>query len=137
MDCISIEGLHEEAIMGEEVGIGAIDPDLNVLDTDAWGNVWIGGKEGLIRYAPLNSAYTLSPQLRVDQLMVLLEDQPLTTHSLEHGENHLTFAYQGLWYQAPKQVRYRHRLIGHDLDWIYSQNPYGHLSRPVTRRLYF
>ena len=117
-------GTQQEAWFGQEVGIEEIDPDLNAVDTDNDGNIWIGSQQGVIRYTPIGNHYSLNPRLRIDHLRVFLEDIPIDpSHPFRHNENHLTFNYQGLWYQAPKQVQFRHRLLGHDIDWRYSQNP--------------
>ncbi|GAB3017353.1 hybrid sensor histidine kinase/response regulator transcription factor [Spirosoma pulveris] len=42
----------------------------------------------------------------------------LTTLTLSHKQNFLTFEFAGLAYAKPDQIHYRHRLLGVDQDWV-------------------
>lgn len=114
---------HHLIYYDTEVGIGEIEPNLNVFDTDKNGNIWLGTKTGLIQYLPLEEILEIHPHTILQQVSVYLE--PIDFQSkkrFSYRENHLTFEFVGLWYTDPKAVQYRYRIKGYDLDWNYTKD---------------
>lgn len=109
--------------LGEEVGINNLGEDLNVVDQDAGGMVWIGGEDALVCYAPVRESILSTPLTCITSVNIYLEnigdEDPM---ELPYDRNHLSFNYTGLWYQAPLGVSYQHRLKGYDIDWVDSRN---------------
>lgn len=108
---------------GTQLGATDLSPDLNAVCKDRHGNIWIGSRQGLIRYTPLGAGTRVFPQLIFDQTSLFFRPiDGLLSTPLSSDQNHLTFQFLGLWYQNPEAVRYRHRLEGYDLDWVKSQD---------------
>lgn len=114
---------HHLIYYDTEVGIGDIDPNLNVFDTDQNGNIWFGAKTDIIQYFPLTETLEIHPHTILQNVSIYLEpiDFQSENHFLYH-QNHLTFEFVGLWYTDPKAVKYRYRLQGYDLDWNYTKD---------------
>ncbi|MEZ4829757.1 MAG: two-component regulator propeller domain-containing protein [Bacteroidia bacterium] len=107
----------------EEVGVSHIGEELNVMDRDESGRLWIGGENQLIRFSPSLFQTRFSPLTRITDVKIFLDGIGLRNPmKLAHNENHVSFNYVGLWYQAPRNVRYEHRLVGYDIDWVESRN---------------
>ncbi|MBI1223639.1 MAG: hypothetical protein GC192_00250 [Bacteroidetes bacterium] len=125
----------------EELGLSEIEPHLNATCTDSWGNIWIGVKNGLIKYTPLNEQLEIDPRTRLESVSVSLRPidfQKIT--KLSHGQNDVTFNFVGVWYTDPNSVKYRYKLEGYNTDWIttkdrqvnFSQLPPDHYTFMVT-----
>jgi hypothetical protein len=108
---------------GAEAGILDIDPDLNVASADLAGHVWLGTKQGLIRYASPEPDWRLRPKIVLTGIELFLEPLSGKEHPVfGWNQNHLTFQYSGLWFTDPEKVSYQHKLEGYDSDWIPSTN---------------
>ncbi|MDX2248071.1 MAG: two-component regulator propeller domain-containing protein [Bacteroidia bacterium] len=107
----------------QDVGVSNIGEELNVIDRDKKGRIWIGANGKLIRFSPSELQTQFAPATRITGVKIFLEDigdrDPM---NLAYNENHVSFNYVGLWYQAPRNVRYEHRLVGYDIDWVESRN---------------
>ena len=125
----------------DEVGVQDIDPNLNAVCTDRFGNVWIGGKNAIVKYTALKEELEIHPRTLLNNVSIFLEPidfQNINTFS--HNQNNLVFNYMGLWYTDPHIVKYRYRMLGYDLDWIeskdrkanYSNLPAGDFTFEVT-----
>ncbi len=113
----------------EELGLDEIEPHLNATCTDRWGNIWIGVKNGIIKYTPLNEDLEIHPRTRLESVSVSLE--PIDFHGvsrLAYDQNDITFNYIGVWYTDPSSVKYRYKLSGHNPDWISSKD--GQVNYP-------
>lgn len=107
----------------EEVGIFDIDPHLNVVCKDPYNNVWIGAKNGVMRYTVLDENLRTYPRIQLNSLSVFLNSIDFNKRSkFTYDENNLIFNYVGLWYTDPESVKYRYILEGFDLDWIESRD---------------
>lgn len=107
----------------EEVGIQHIDPNLNAVCTDQNGQIWLGGKNGLVKYIPLNETLEIHPRTRLNTVSIFLEPiNHLANNVFAYDQNHLVFDYLGLWYTAPETVKYKYRLIGYNEHWIETQD---------------
>jgi ligand-binding sensor domain-containing protein len=107
----------------KEVGIGAIEPNLNAFCADEEGNIWIGTQQGIIRYSgDLPVSQTL-PQTHLRGISVDLQAIDFSTqHQFPYHRNNLVFDYSGLWYSDPESIRYRYKLEGFNPDWIISRD---------------
>lgn len=132
---------HHLIYYDEEVGIRNIDPNLNAVCSDRFGNVWVGTQQGIIRYTPLKEKLEIHPRTLITDVSVFLQPidfQKQTTFS--HDQNNLVFDYLGLWYTDPATVKYRYQLVGYNLAWVesrdrratYSNLPPGHYTFKVT-----
>ncbi len=114
---------HHLIYYDNEVGIENIDPHQNAVCTDQHNNIWIGCKNGIIKYIPLKEDLEIHPRTRLNNVSIFLEPidfQSNTTFSF--NQNNLVFEYLGLWYTDPGTVKYRYQLVGHDRDWIFSKD---------------
>lgn len=104
--------------LGTSAGMDAINPNINVVDKDASGNIWVGTEKGLIRYSPPSEPIRTTPEIIIKQVSLFLHPlQDTSQHDFSFDENNFTFEFVGLWYQAPEEVRYEYQLIGHDPSW--------------------
>ncbi|MEO1257387.1 MAG: two-component regulator propeller domain-containing protein [Bacteroidota bacterium] len=124
-----------------EVGVHDLDPNLNAVCTDRFGNVWIGGKNKIIKYTALKEDLEIHPRTFLNDVSVFLEPIDFEeTNVFSHKQNNLVFEYLGIWYTDPQIVKYRYQLTGYDLDWIeskdrkatYSNLPSGKYTFKVT-----
>jgi len=119
------------------------------------GRLWFATAKGLVSVNPdrINSGYAPPPvviqEVRVDDVRQPLphagrSDAPKPV-SLEipPGRRQFRFHYAALNLSSPEKVRFRHRLIGHEREWIdagtrreavYSSLPPGHYEFQVTAR---
>ena len=125
----------------DEVGVHDLDPNLNAVCTDRFGNVWIGGKNKIIKYTALKEDLEIHPRTFLNNVSVFLEPIDFEeTTVFSHQQNNLVFGYLGIWYTDPQIVKYRYQLTGYDLDWIeskdrqatYSNLPSGKYTFQVT-----
>lgn len=132
------------ATYGEEVGLAGIFPDLNVLNKDPDGNVWIGTKNGILRYQPGTGKESYGPGTVLEELSVYLEPRAMQEDLiLKYNDNHVSFKYAGLWFSNPEKVTYQVFLEGYDIGWkntydrsvTYSSLPPGHYTFRVRSSL--
>ena len=108
---------------GKNAGIGDMDPNLNTYALDHHGDIWIGTNNQIIKYSALSDQLARTPTTTLKRVAVNFT--PLTctsTPCLSYDQNNLIFEYVGLWYSDPEAVRYRYKLEGYNLDWIYSKD---------------
>ena len=113
----------------DEVGLKDLEPVLNSFSSDKNGNIWLGGKDKLIRYSALNEQLEIHPRNIIEGVNVFFE--PIDYQSVNqfsHTENSLVFNYVGLWFTNPEKVEYRYQLEGYNPDWIYSKDNQAHYS---------
>lgn len=109
--------------LGEEVGIRDNKPNLNAIARDSFGRLYFGTESGIVTYANTNHEAFTTPQPVLRNLKIFDQQKSFRAASiLAHDENSLTLSYQGIWYQNPQNINYRHRLQNHDLDWIYTRD---------------
>jgi len=110
--------------LGPEAGISDINPDLNTLAVDYLNNlVWIGTTKGIVKLSAIEYMELQQPLTCLKRVLLFLnETDTLSSHVFEHTQNHFTFDFAGLWYQAPDQVNYQVMLKGYDIDWISTRN---------------
>ncbi len=96
----------------------SLKSDLNNRSVDPYGNIWIGGKDGLLYYAPALPGCREVPATILLEVNAMLRPLPFKeVKVLPYSKNHLSFEFKGLWYKNPEKVRYQYKLEGFDLDW--------------------
>jgi len=107
---------------GAAESIGEINPDLNAVTNDQFGNLWIGHQNGIIKLnATLEQNY--QPEILINKILVNLKPIEKSDNSiLGYNENYLTFNYIGLWYSDPLKITYEYKLDGINRSWISSRD---------------
>lgn len=113
----------------DEAGLQNIEPNLNAVCRGKQGAIWIGAQNRLVKYTALQENLCIHPRTSINRVAVFLEGVDFRQRrSFAYDENNLIFEYVGLWYSDPSAVRYRYRLEGFDLDWIYSRDRQANYS---------
>ncbi len=110
---------HHLIYYDEEIGLTDIEPNLNASCKDRFGNVWIGVKDGIFKYTPLNEPLEIHPKTHLHNVTVsykAIDFQAISEFA--HDQNNFYFEFFGLWYTDPPSVRYRYRLLGYDSNWV-------------------
>ncbi len=108
---------------GEEAGIRDMQPTLNAVSRDQFGDLYFGTSRGIIRFAMKSSVFRQRPDVYIDQLRVF--DRPWNldeTPRMSYDENSITVTFHGFWYQNPAGLQYRYKLENFDEDWIATAN---------------
>lgn len=109
--------------LGQESGLENVGQDLNAIGKTASGTVWFGTQKGLVAYQPVTEKLAHHPQTQITSVQLFLKPLPANQQpEFDHDENHVSFEYAGLWYQAPEEVQYRLKLEGYDREWTVSNN---------------
>jgi len=104
---------------GNEVGINNIDPDVNVVDTDNNGNVWVGTQKGIIKLSFEQKVGDQRPVLLLNKVLCYLQDVDTAAEkNFSHNRNHISFDYVAIWYSDPSKVSYQYKLEGYNNEWI-------------------
>lgn len=107
----------------DEVGVNAIEPNLNAVARGADGVLWIGTQNRIIRYTALKEELSIHPRTQLLGVSAFLESLPFDAHNrFAYDQNSLVFDYVGLWYSDPLSVKYRYQLENFDQDWISSRD---------------
>ena len=108
-------------LYAESSGLNSFTPTINATVQDKDGSVWIADTDKILHYIPFRE--DTHQQVRMHLLSIsptsLLNEQFTL---LKADSNFINIRYTGLWYQDPASVSYRYRLIGHDQNWIYTQD---------------
>lgn len=119
LDIQSRDIIHYES----NAGLTECNPDLNAIDADSKGNIWIGTALGLVKYSGSSKPTSKKPVSIINQVSVFLEKiDPRQQNSFSYNDNHFSFNYSGLWFQYPEKVDFHIQLEGHDIDWIKTKN---------------
>jgi len=100
-----------------EIGVEEFEPGDNSVATDSKGNVYIGGRNLIMKYYAANHEFSIHPRTQLTQIKV--NQQPIdyiTKHSFSYNQNYFSFDYIGLWYTSPHSVKYDYKLDGYDLQ---------------------
>lgn len=109
--------------LGEVSGIHDNRPNLNSVAKDKHGRIYFGTEGGIVSYGNPNHRVFTTPTPILRNLRIFDKDIGLKPAPIfEHDENNLTISYQGIWYQNPTNLNYRHRLVNYDRDWIYTRD---------------
>ncbi len=104
---------------GNEVGINNIDPDVNVVDTDNNGNVWVGTQKGIIKLSFEQKVGDNRPVLLLNKVLCYLQDVDTATEkNFSYNRNHISFDYVAVWYSDPSKISYQYKLEGYSNEWV-------------------
>jgi PAS domain S-box-containing protein len=134
---------------GKSEGYRGIESNLNAVIEDHKGFIWFGNIQGASMYIP-NFDYPniMEPLTSISSLKLFYQETDWTKFAeevdvwsgmpkelvLPYDQNHLTFNFTGIDYQAPEKVKYEWILEGFDKKWsnasyinevIYSYIPPG------------
>jgi ligand-binding sensor domain-containing protein len=105
--------------IGEESGIGKLDADLNAVTRDSKGGIWIGSRNGLLRFYNYNKAVTDRPKLILKKVYTFMKQMvDLRDTVFDYNQNNISIEYTGIWFTQPDIISYRYRLKGYSNDWI-------------------
>ncbi|MFN8155128.1 MAG: two-component regulator propeller domain-containing protein [Bacteroidia bacterium] len=105
--------------IGEESGLKELDADLNAVARDRKGGVWIGARNGIIRFYNYSLDTKNKPNLVIQRVLTFMkQDVGLKDTVFEYNQNNISIEYTGLWYSHPDLVTYRYRVKGYSNDWI-------------------
>jgi len=108
---------------GSNYGIQPIRPEFNSTASGHEGIIWIGANDHLMAYSPPANRFVKNPQPLITGVQVLSRKiYPKSDSYFDYNENYLTLHFAGLWYQNPKAVLYRVKLVGNDLQWNYTSD---------------
>lgn len=84
------------------------------------GRLWLATAQGVAVFDPdrLDTAVE-PPPIVIERVQVDGADrEPGEAGTLPPGTRRVEFDYAGLSFRAPEALRYRHRLLGYDADWV-------------------
>jgi ligand-binding sensor domain-containing protein/serine phosphatase RsbU (regulator of sigma subunit) len=106
-------------------GFPANNINTNTRYKDAFGNIWFGSLEGLIKYYPEDDRINYQPPT-VSFLRVEMNDSIYnltdTLYNLPAGDYKLIVNFIGTSLMNPEGVTYRYQLVGMDDDWRKTDN---------------
>jgi ligand-binding sensor domain-containing protein len=104
---------------GRSNGINRPQVNLNVMDGDAAGVIWIGMDPGIIQVMPRTAGSREVPATIITALEAYGRPvNPLHENAFPWSENNITIRYDGLHFPDPEQVRFQYKLEGYHKDWI-------------------
>ncbi len=128
-------------VMDEEFGVNNFYPSLNAIYRDKNSDIWIGGKNGVLRIK--SSILKLHQKPKNSFLSIKILGNEISQYSndsvFSYSENQFSFEFSAIHFLASDHLDYRYKLIGFDTDWIYSKEgkeTYSKLS-PGTYRFVF
>jgi ligand-binding sensor domain-containing protein len=110
-------------VMDEEFGISKFSPSLNAIYKDKFSNVWIGGKNCVLRLRTHLLNINQKPKNSFLSIKILDKDilQDPGDSVFQYSENQISFEFSAIHFLASDHLDYRYKLEGYDLDWIYSK----------------
>lgn len=104
---------------GSEVGISDINSDLNAIDCDKNGRIWIGTEDQLISFNDNGNTYTKKPLSVISKASLFTNEiNKEANKRLSYNQNYLSFDFNGLWYSNPDRVKYQYMMEGYNKEWI-------------------
>ena len=113
-----------------EIGVENFEPGINSIATDSRGNIYVGGKNIIMKYYATNKELSFDPQTQLTEVSV--NQKPvdfMAKHSFAHNENYFTFHFKGLWYTSPQSVTYQYKLDDYDKEFKESKDNTATYSR--------
>jgi ligand-binding sensor domain-containing protein/serine phosphatase RsbU (regulator of sigma subunit) len=104
----------------------------NSIFADNEGFIWIGTKNGLVRYDPsIDFNYAYSPVTSITDIKLFFEEVNWSSKNLKvskwsnlpenlvlsHKDNHLTFSYTGFCYHNPDDLEFTYYLENQSKEW--------------------
>jgi ligand-binding sensor domain-containing protein len=101
-----------------ETGLPITDFALNSFCNDAYGQIWIGGKKGVLQLPAYREPFRVNPHVQMRSISLFM--QPIAFQQKSNfnaTENYFFFEFAGLWFLSPEAVQYRYQLDGFDPNW--------------------
>jgi ligand-binding sensor domain-containing protein/serine phosphatase RsbU (regulator of sigma subunit) len=113
-------------------GFSGGENNTNSISADNEGFIWIGTKNGLVRYDPsIDFKYTYSPVTSITDIKLFFEEVNWSSKNLKvskwsnlpenlvlsHKDNHLTFSYTGFCYHNPDDLEFTYYLENQSKEW--------------------
>lgn len=103
---------------GEERGVAYKDPNLNGMSSDSTGSIWISSNNGIIKYSPVpDNQQIIKPQINISRILLFLNPLRINKTEFSYDQNHLTFEYNGFWFQSSEKLLYSYKLENYDKAW--------------------
>ncbi|MBK6930588.1 MAG: histidine kinase [Saprospirales bacterium] len=107
-------------------GAPTVESSLNAFCTDAYGHVWMGAQQGILRLAAFEESFVYDPEPNITAVSVFLQPLDFLKNTVfAYDQNYFLFNFTGLWYTNPELVRYRYQLVGYDHDWVVSKEHFA------------
>lgn len=103
-------------------GIDSFSGVLNLITTDKEGNVYVPYEEGILQFRNIVQNETIAPKINITSISVFFKDVPYGTDNFPNGDNHISFAFDGISLANPEAVIYRYKLVGYNDMWIYTSD---------------
>jgi ligand-binding sensor domain-containing protein len=103
---------------GSEEGLKEIQPNLNSISKDGYGNLWIGTEKGVVQFNPQAVPDTYAPVTVLESILLfnqVLDDS--VGNRFSYSQNNLTFNFTAVYYSAPEKVRFQYWLEGYGDKW--------------------
>ncbi|HTN46246.1 MAG TPA: histidine kinase [Flavipsychrobacter sp.] len=113
------------------IGIDSSSKMLNCIASDASGNVYAPYQEGILVFKSQSGVNSIKPDIYIRKQSLFFKELSNTKHTFSHGENHISFSYDGVSYSNPDRLHYRYKLVGYDDSWVYTNNetiPFAQLN---------
>ncbi|MBK9318322.1 MAG: histidine kinase [Bacteroidetes bacterium] len=92
---------------------------MNAVTRDSKGGIWIGSRNGLLRFYNYNKAVTDRPKLILKKVYTFMKQMvDLRDTVFDYNQNNISIEYTGIWFTQPDIISYRYRLKGYSNDWI-------------------
>lgn len=108
---------------GSEIGITDMNSDLNAIDCDKNGRVWIGTEDQIISYHAHSGNYSKKPLSVISKASLFTSEiGKEVNRRLSYDQNYISFDFIGLWYTNPDRVKYQYMLEGYNKEWILTRD---------------
>lgn len=106
-----------------EIGAEDFEPGNNSIATDSSGNVYIGGKNLIMKYYASNHKFSIDPRTQITKVKVNFRPIDFRiTNTFRHSQNSFSFDYVGLWYTSPHVVNYEYKLSPYETQFKESKD---------------
>jgi ligand-binding sensor domain-containing protein len=103
---------------GPESGFKEIQPNLNSISKDAYGNIWIGTENGIVQFTPNAVPKIYSPVTVLEDILLFNQNLPADFgNQFKYNQNNLTFIFSAVNYSAPEKVKFQYWLEGYSDKW--------------------
>jgi ligand-binding sensor domain-containing protein len=101
-----------------ETGLPLSDFALNAVCYDPQGQIWAGGKKGILQLNTYRESFNIDPVPHLRSVSLFLKPLDfIHKKSFNYTENYFLFDIMGLWFTNPLAVQYRYKLDGFDPNW--------------------
>lgn len=96
-----------------------MDADLNAIARDGLNNIWIGTKDGIIKFNSHFKPTFSAPVPVIKKAFVLSDSTSFADHQvLRYKQNNISFDFVGIWFTDPERVSYQYMLQGYSKQWV-------------------